>query len=106
VKFLSIIFGFYLFALAVIPCRDQDDCKYSIDKQSSGVATNHAEHENDAEHCSPFCMCACCIQSCSFTKFQVNLALNFPIITKKITVYHSLSTSSVSYSIWQPPKFS
>ncbi|PJA07116.1 MAG: hypothetical protein COX70_08170 [Flavobacteriales bacterium CG_4_10_14_0_2_um_filter_32_8] len=105
-KFFTFLFSFYLFILAVMPCSNQNDCEYSIEEQSFGIATNHTEHQNEAEHCSPFCMCACCIQSCNFTKQQINFALIFPIISKKIIVYHSLLTSPFCYSIWQPPKLS
>jgi hypothetical protein len=86
--------------------RDRDDCKYPSAEQTASATTDHSSHDNDTENCSPFCMCACCGQSFSFTHFQADLGLNFPTVSQKITVYKASFTSEVSFSIWQPPKIS
>jgi hypothetical protein len=62
-KVFTLIFSFYLLALAVMPCSDKDDCKYLSADQSTFTTTDHSDHDSDTEHCSPFCMCACCGQT-------------------------------------------
>jgi hypothetical protein len=104
---LTLMFSFYILALSCMPCSDSDDCKYEQEQQTSNFATtNHSDHEQDTESCSPFCMCACCGQSCSFEHFQADLGLNFPTVAQKVSVYKATFSSEVSFSIWQPPKIS
>jgi len=106
VKLFTLIFSFYLLALAVLPCSDKEDCKYMGSEQTTFSTTDHSDHEQDTEHCSPFCMCACCGQTCGFIYYQTDLGLNFPTTSQKIVVYQSSFVSEVSFSIWQPPKIS
>ncbi len=105
-KVLTLIFSFYLLALSVMPCSDKDDCKYQSTGQSTFATTDHSSHDSDTEHCSPFCMCACCGQSCSFTHFQADLSQYFPTVAQKVSIYKAFFSSEVSFSIWQPPKIS
>ena len=105
-KVLTLLFSFYILALSCMPCSDKDDCNYVSADQSTFATTEHSDHDSDTENCSPFCMCACCGQSCSFTHFQADLSLNFPTIAQKVSVYKAIFSSEVSFSIWQPPKIS
>lgn len=104
-KFFALIFSFYFLALPVMPCSDQDDCKYPSVEQSAFSTTDHSDHDQDTENCSPFCMCACCGHSCTVQYFQTALNLIPPTGSQKIT-HHSTFVSEVSFSIWQPPKIS
>lgn len=103
---LTLIFSFYILALSCMSCSDKDDCNYMSNDQSKFATTNHSDHDSDTENCSPFCMCACCGQSCSFTHFQTDLSQNFPTVAQKVSVYKAFFSSKVSFSIWQPPKIS
>jgi hypothetical protein len=106
VKFFTLIFSFYLLALAIMPCSDKDDCKYMSADQTISATTDHSDHGSDTEHCPPFCMCACCGQTCHFTHYQADLGFDFPTISQKNAVYQPSFVSEVYLSIWQPPKIS
>lgn len=105
-KILTLIFSFYLLALAVMPCSDKDDCKYHGSEQSTFATTDHSDHDSDTENCSPSCMCACCGQTFrnSFTFYS--LALHIPVSSYKFPIYNASFISEVYLSIWQPPKIS
>lgn len=106
VKLFTLIFSFYLLALAVMPCSDKEDCKYPSTDQSTFATTDHSDHDSDTEHCPPFCMCACCGQSfnCSFVSYS--LSLHIPVSVEKFPIYNASFVSEVYLSIWQPPKIS
>ncbi|MEZ4773104.1 MAG: DUF6660 family protein [Bacteroidia bacterium] len=105
-KIFTLIFSFYLFALAVMPCSDKDDCKYQGADQSTFASTDHSDHDTDTENCSPFCMCACCGQSITNIFYPTTLRNLTPIATKYFPVYNASFVSEVYLSIWQPPKIS
>lgn len=102
-KYIVILFSFYLVALTLIPCGDESDVRttesvsYSSQKDAMGL-----EHKV-LDDCAPFCSCNCC----SFGK-------HFPLqITKKLIeplaqiTYAMSSISAVKMqpiAIWQPPK--
>jgi hypothetical protein len=105
-KVLTLLFSFYLLALAVMPCSDKDDCKYPSGEQTTFATTDHSDHDNDTENCSPFCMCACCGQSFSSPFSHYSLSLHVPVSLEKFPVYNASFVSEVYLSIWQPPKIS
>ncbi|MFM9944723.1 MAG: DUF6660 family protein [Bacteroidia bacterium] len=105
-KVFTLIFSFYLLALAVMACSDKEDCKYVSTYKSISTATDHSNHDNDVEKCSPFCMCACCGLSYNFSYFPTDLGLNFQTSVIKTSFYNTCFVSEVSFSIWQPPKIS
>ncbi|MBK6819564.1 MAG: hypothetical protein IPH78_07780 [Bacteroidetes bacterium] len=105
-KVLTLLFSFYLLALAVMPCSDKDDCKYMSADQSTYTTTDHSDHDSDTENCSPFCMCACCGQTFSSSFTNYSLALHVPVSVEKFPLYNASFASEVYLSIWQPPKLS
>lgn len=67
---------------------------------------NHEHHEQDEDHCSPFCTCACCgisIMQPSMPKFYI-LSQSAVCIDKKVSFYATSYTKDISSIIWQPPK--
>jgi hypothetical protein len=106
-KVLTLLFSFCLLALAVMPCSDNDDCKYEHKEKTSNFATtDHSDHDSDTENCSPFCMCACCGQSFSNSFVTFSLSLHSPVSLEKFPIYNTSFVSEVYLSIWQPPKIS
>jgi hypothetical protein len=73
-------------------------------EQSS--TTDHSDHEGDTEHCSPFCMCACCGQSITNIFYPTALNNLTLIPSQDFPVYNASFVSEVYLSIWQPPKIS
>jgi hypothetical protein len=89
-----------------MPCSDKDDSNYMSADQSTFATTDHSDHDNDTENCSPFCMCACCGQSFSSPFSHYSLSLHVPVSLEKFPVYNASFVSEVYLSIWQPPKIS
>jgi hypothetical protein len=106
VKLFTLIFSFYLLALAVMPCSDKEDCKYPSPDQSSFATTDHSDHDSDTESCSPFCMCACCGQSIINIFYPTALYNPTPVVKQNFPVYNASFISEMYLSIWQPPKIS
>jgi hypothetical protein len=106
VKYLALIFSFYFFALAVMPCSDKDDCTYQSSEQSPFSTTDHSDHDGDTENCSPFCMCACCGHSVTAPDFFVSLPSLVQYPSKNLSFYKASFVSGAFSKIWQPPKIS
>ena len=107
-KFLTIIFAFYLLFLPCIPCADKEECNDNSKTEITSSSTNHKDHKNEKENCNPFCSCACCGQI-----YYPNILSNKVVITKPIGndklqfFYTNISLSSDFFgNIWQPPKLS
>lgn len=98
-KIFTFIMAFYLLLLAAMPCSDSEECE----SQVMAAQTNHSEHEDEAEGCTPFCICACCPTHVYVSDL---LSENFPT-----PVFSALSSeinteirSFISHAIWQPPR--
>jgi hypothetical protein len=105
-KLLAILLSFYIFTLAVMPCGDKEDGKLPSADAIEYSIIDQSNHESHSEHCSPFCMCACCGQSMSFSHFQNTIEQKPQIALQKLQEYQSVFVFEASFSIWQPPKFS
>ena len=106
VKFFALIFSFYFFALALMPCNDQDGCTYQGFDQSTSATTGHSDHDNDGENCPPFCACACCGHSITSIFIGATFYNLVPIVAQDFPIYDTSFTSEVYLTIWQPPKIS
>jgi len=100
-KLLGYILSVYIMTLVAIPCFDihvENDCDHVE------ITHNMAENEhNNANHCSPFCLCECC-PSPVLMKNNLMLYFGTPFVQKHITEFSSVYISSSLFSIWQPPK--
>lgn len=89
-KILTLILSIYVLVLTAIPCvdvpKENSMNKYELTNTSSD------QHENDTDHCSPFCTCDCCV-----SPILNNSTIHFtctPITQKLITEYNSSLVSS------------
>jgi hypothetical protein len=108
VKFLTIIFAFYVLILPCIPCADKDECNDSTKTEITNATNDHKDHQHENKNCNPFCSCACCghiffpnfrLEKITVTKHLENLKQQF--------FYTNISLSSNFFgNIWQPPKLS
>lgn len=91
--------------ISCLPCGDSEDC--NIKREDAIYAVdNHEEHSHDAETCTPFCTCSCCVASAfytPFTKAQVNKVVVQP---EKYPLDTVAFTTEAHKSIWQPPRLS
>lgn len=108
-KNLWLLFSIYILILSVLPCTDVEECNI-VSQTSIAISntTEHKDHKHESEHCSPFCTCACCSTSISFSyinTFQIsakpvfNTSISYPLFNENIK-------SSFFGNIWQPPKIS
>lgn len=95
--------------LSFLPCGDTKDCKVLDSGKESFAQTNHHDHQEDAESCSPFCTCACCGSNIGFN-FQCPVLITdntpsfFPHRESIILENHAFASNFYG-NIWQPPKF-
>jgi len=100
-KILAYIFSFYLLFLNAYPCIDA-----SIDMSMQNIElSSHSsdKHQDDADQCSPFCTCNCCITPI-ISPSLTNLTDFYPFQAEKYIIQSSSSFSSSLAAIWQPPK--
>ena len=100
VKFLYLIFSFYLLILAIKPCCADDNCQ---EKETEKTATN-SSHPEDCKECSPFFTCGSCSGftiSASFVQLAPSVNDYF---LHRFTSYKEPSLQEISHSVWQPPK--
>lgn len=104
-RFLVLIFSFYLLAISVLPCSDaHNDCNNS--KSKTELVQTH-DHEKDAnDFCSPFCNCNCCSTVAVFSHNNSYQKTSIPdlINSEKFPSFDFLFVSNYNGNIWQPPR--
>lgn len=105
-KWLNLLFGFYLVFLMSIPCSD--GMSYSA---ASAIEINTAhQHEHDDKHspeeCTPFCICSCCSIVTNAPPEPVVL-YGKPIMENifRVSFYSDKHLPGFPNTIWQPPRF-
>jgi hypothetical protein len=89
--------------LSFLPCADRD-CKQIDNSNKQFITTNHEQHEDGQEDCSPFCICDCCGQITNFSLDFVQLDFYLPSLKQTFPVYSVSFQSETFFNIWQPPK--
>lgn len=94
--------------LSCMPCGDADDCKVLDGGKETFSQTEHHNHQQDTESCSPFCVCACCGSNIVFS-FQHPVLLTEDTLLffpqrERIIVTNDAFASNFYGNIWQPPK--
>jgi hypothetical protein len=102
-KFLTLLFSFYMLGLSFMPCADEIECK---EKQTTIVSTEkgHEKHQHDTENCSPFCSCACCATTVCFQQIAIYQVSKITFPLKKYSSYDFSYSSQSIANIWQPPR--
>jgi hypothetical protein len=108
VKFLFIIFCFYILLLPGFPCMDKDECADKAKTEAASTASNHAGHEEEEEGCPPFCNCVCCGHIFTPGFSQEKHTQVAPVTTIKQSFFYKNIALSADFfgNIWQPPKWS
>ncbi len=104
-KLFTFILSFWMLYLACMPCGDRSDCSMK-GKATVSSSTNHQQHKNDAEHCTPFCICSCCSTSLSTNTVTLYTFSNQVFEKKTYGDYNNPICSDLSLAIWQPPRLS
>ncbi len=97
---LTLVFAFYMLAMALIPCADVCDDGHEVTTSINSAQEHHEEH---SDLCSPFCSCSCCASQITFAHFQSLEIIKNSVVRSFITL-NQVFHHSIYFSIWQPPK--
>jgi hypothetical protein len=101
-KFLIALFSLYILTLSCVPCSCEENC---TETEISQTSTN--DHQQEKDHCTPFCTCSCC--QTIVTTFKISpvspKAMEF-IQAEKLFETDQRFSSYNNPPIWQPPKLS
>lgn len=95
----------YILSLAIMPCGDRSDCR-ELSAHRVQMSTTHQDHEGELEHCSPFCICACCGQLTSTPDVAEFMLATQPGPVKLFACTGEGTPLNVACKVWQPPKIS
>ena len=102
-KFFCAVFSIYVLFLTMLPCMDKHE-DIVVQKSEITPVTSHG-HDQDIDHCSPFCTCNCCASP----KIQQEMIISFTTFPVTEKYFLEISTTLVSFhssAIWQPPQLS
>ena len=100
-------------SLTLMPCgdyeqygfHDHENVSPTLDHVQTEGAHDH-DHHDEADTCSPFCICACCGVVYNFEFNVVVLPEAAVQMDKKFPSYASNIYSNEFLFIWKPPKIS
>lgn len=90
--------------LTAMPCLDIPEENSSLLKIELTEHDKH-DHQNDENHCSPFCTCSCCTYPILFEECIIQ-STTIDFSQNHLYEYKSIYFSTPFFSIWQPPKIS
>ena len=90
--------SFYLALISFAPCDDVHSSG-----EPTAISTGHGEHEQEADGCSPFCICSCCHGFVLISSIFKNISF---IIGKDMTFSNYLLCipNPDGADVWQPPQ--
>lgn len=100
-KNFAYILSFVVLALTVNPCIDVPHDN-TLQKSELTQSTNNDNHQNDTDHCSPFCTCQCCQ-----TNFYVSNITSLAPSNELVISFNKYSSSFKSIELFDffiPPK--
>ena len=99
-KILAYILSFIVLVLTANPCIDKlkDNTTH---KSEISQNTNNNNHQNDTDHCSPFCTCQCCQSSFFVPAVSVSSAIVAEIIYIE---YSPIFRCLYLFDFYIPPK--
>ncbi|MGB0806134.1 MAG: DUF6660 family protein [Salibacteraceae bacterium] len=101
-KVLAIFFAFLTVTLTMYPCDDELLIS-SVSEVNNQTQESHGHgHQGDADHCSPFCVCA--ISSITRIENSVIKPLATLVFESPDFIYLAPFSSGVFSDIFQPPQ--
>ncbi|MBT1684964.1 hypothetical protein KK078_00275 [Fulvivirgaceae bacterium PWU37] len=88
-----------------MPCSDGDTCADETKADTSLVISGHDHSTDEADFCSPFCVCSCCSVQITQPSYFHFVVFN-PAYTGEPATPLKHLFQSVDLSIWQPPRIS
>ena len=102
-KFFAYILSIYVVILTIMPCIDDHSVHVGQNVEFSTQTSDN--HQNETDHCSPFCTCTCCASPVVFINNEMQIE-SFSVTQEHQFEYNSSYSSSEHFGIWQPPKIS
>lgn len=102
-RYLAIIFCFYMTVLTLMPCQDKEDFSAHISQPNYYHEASKSNDHLQKETCTPFCTCACCSVSRDFiqVKNYFNAVETFPT---QYSDYRMPALTEQFIEIYQPPQ--
>ncbi|WP_345331511.1 DUF6660 family protein [Mucilaginibacter defluvii] len=103
-KYVAILFSFYLTLLAVLPCRDSDDFGDLVKTHTVVTKSHSADEKAGKETCTPFCTCACCSTVRTITPYHPVIGIFMQEVQQTFGEPDVPALLTQSVSVWQPPQ--
>ncbi|WP_373422661.1 DUF6660 family protein [Pontibacter ummariensis] len=102
-KWFAILLSVFMMVISCVPGADAAPGEDALAQTTINSNTDSEDHSPAADLCSPLCICNCCT---GFVLQKSPQKTNLFVIRAIIpaAVYQIAAISSLSYSIWQPPK--
>ncbi|HMJ47082.1 MAG TPA: DUF6660 family protein [Ferruginibacter sp.] len=100
-KIFAFIMALIILALSVMPCADT-----AVGHENTVSAFSKAAHEagdEQADDCSPFCICSCCA-GFSINHLIPELLSNTFYLNTFTSNRVTSNVTAIASSIWQPPR--
>ncbi|MDP4278735.1 MAG: hypothetical protein Q8914_14005 [Bacteroidota bacterium] len=100
-RLIAGLLSIYILFLTVVPCADSwtsHDPQQTLITQATG-----GTHQNECDHCSPFCTCKCCTSPITSEIAEIHLDC-FALVYDYSTLYYLEQAPTIPSSFWQPPK--
>ena len=103
-KFITFILALVLLGGSISPCFDN-----SYDSESNEAivmaSSDNSQQDSEADNCSPFCMCSCCVSSADGHWLVYDFHVPY-IVSSDIQANNQSPIINAGISFWQPPKSS
>ena len=104
-KLFTLLFNFYLLALAFFPCADIDTCDEENVSVASSITKDNEQKQKNVENCTPFCICACCAAPIITAAINSVESAKHKFFTYRYSYKQLMYPNETLAAVWQPPKF-
>ena len=105
-RLLAFILCIYITALSVVPCTDgMPQTSNPSDTEISAAEHDH-NHSDHQDHCTPFCVCACCGSIVTLPTVQDLVENKVAISTDYLFHYNFDYSFDYNEGVWHPPSLS
>lgn len=102
-KWCAIFLSVFMMVISCFPCADAAPEKDTLAPTSIQANTDSENHSQEADLCSPLCICHCCAGFALQTTAQKTSHSIFKVMTSA-PVHRVVALSNPSFTIWQPPR--
>ncbi|HMS66525.1 MAG: hypothetical protein IPL23_27325 [Saprospiraceae bacterium] len=103
-KIFTFILSIYILVLSIVPCTD--GIGYYIDYELPQQPMDQQSHDHsnqNQDHCSPFCICACCSSLVIIPLTHEMAQIKFDLSASYLHHYTFDYTFDYNKGVWHPP---